>query len=679
VTLEKNVPVDFTLDEMMQPIVPQKTVRDFFEKQGFRSLISKLDRGDFFAEIHSSEIKVPTKNTQIYDIVTSEAELDKWIALLENEHVISFDTETTSLSPHDTVLVGLSFGIKGQKACYIPLNHKPPLDKVVDLFEQNSTSENESFEQLDQAYVLEKLTFILTNPAILKVAHNAKFDLQVLKQFEIDVTPITDTMLISYVLDSRSHGHSMDELATLYFDYETKHFEDLVGKGKNQLTFDQVKIKEAGFYAAEDADITYRLYEVLKDRLLKEKMSGFYETVERPFAKVIADMEYRGIRVDPLKLSELSKMLQVKLSGLEEEIYALAGHSFNIGSPKQLGEMLFDELKLPMPKKGKSGSYSTHIDILEPLAAEGHEIVKKILEWRHLSKLKSTYTDALQTQINLKTKRVHTSFSLAATSTGRLASSNPNLQNIPIRTEIGKSIREAFIPEDGYQLMSIDYSQIELRIISDIANVDALKKAFEAKQDIHRLTASKVFAHPYDAITDEERRQAKAVNFGIIYGIGSFSLAQQIGCSKKEADIFIQSYFDVFPELKTYMDEIKEFAKRNGYVETVYGRKSHILDINDKNYAKRAFSERQAINAPIQGTNADIIKLAMIKIDHFLKENQCKSRMVLQVHDELVFEIHDSEVETLPKIIKKIMEDEQKLSVPLIADIGIGKNWAEAH
>ncbi len=676
VTLEKCVPIDFTLDQVMQPIAPSKELRGFFEQCGFKSLISKLNQGAL-DNLQSASVSV--KEKQSYDIITSDIELKKWLTQLNKEHFIAFDTETTSLSPQDTTLVGISFGIKGKKACYIPLNHQTESDTVVDLFDEPGKVKKPVLNQLDQTYVLDQLKPILTNSAILKIAHNAKFDLQVIKQFDIDVAPYTDTMLMSYVLDSRSHGHSMDELAELYFDYKTKHFEELVGKGKKQKTFDQVDIEEAGFYAAEDADITFRLYEVLKDRILKEKRSGLYEMIERPFAKVIADIEFEGVLVDPIQLSNLSKMLKKKIGELEEEIFKFVEHPFNIGSPKQLGEILFDELKLPTPKKGKSGTYSTHVDILEPLAADGHEVVTKILEWRHLSKLKSTYTDALQTQICQKTGRVHTNFSLAATTTGRLASTNPNLQNIPVRTEVGKSIREAFIARQGFELMSIDYSQIELRIVSAIADIKALKQAFEEGQDIHRLTASKVFNVAYDAVSAEQRYQAKAVNFGIIYGIGSYSLSQQIGCTKKEADHFIQSYFEAFPELETYMASMKEYARTHGYVKTLYDRTCPISGIGEKHFGRRAFAERQAINAPIQGTSADIIKLAMIRIDRYLKDHACQSKMILQVHDELLFELHASEKETLPAQIKAMMEDEKNLSVPLIAEIGIGKNWSEAH
>jgi len=511
-----------------------------------------------------------------------------------------------------------------------------------------------------------------------------KYDWQLFAKEGIEVYPVDDTMLISYVLDGTQHSNSMDNLSILYCDHTPIKYEEVAGKGKNQVTFDYVPIKEATTYAAEDAEITLRLHKILKPRLAREKMVTVYETIERPLIPVIAKMELEGIKIDPVILSQMSTEFGKKLAVLEKDIHELAGHPFNVASPKQVGEVLFDEMGLQGGKKTKTGTYSTSIDVLEKLSLDGHAIVIKILEHRSLSKLKSTYTDALQDQINPDTKRIHTSYHMTGTSTGRLASSDPNLQNIPIRTQEGRNIRKAFIAKEGHVLLSVDYSQVELRLCAEMAGVEALKQAFKDDVDIHTLTASQVFDVPIDQVTPEIRRQAKAVNFGIIYGISGFGLAKQLGCGPGEANEFIKKYLARFHEIEAYMERTKDEAKTNGYVVTLYGRKCYIPGIQDKNQMRVRGAERQAINAPLQGTAADIMKITMGKMDKALNNARLSGKMLLQVHDELIFEIPEEELEKSKELITHIMETTFKInmvdiSVPLNAEAGTGQSWAEAH
>jgi DNA polymerase-1 len=495
----------------------------------------------------------------------------------------------------------------------------------------------------------------------------------------VHIAPCDDTMLMSYTLDGTSHGNGMDELSRLLLNHETIKYDDVTGTGKARITFDRVPLDKATNYAAEDADVTARFYHILKPRLARESMAYVYEDIERPLIPVIATMEMTGIKVDPMVLKTMSNDFGKKLVQLETDIHALAGAPFNVGSPKQIGEVLFDQMGLEGGTKTKTGQWSTDVDVLEKLAAQGHDIVKKILEWRGLSKLKSTYTDALQEQINPKTKRVHTSFSMAGTSTGRLSSSDPNLQNIPIRTEEGRKIREAFIAEDGCVLLSVDYSQVELRLAAEMADVKALKQAFRDGVDIHALTAAQVFGVPLEEVGGDLRRQAKAVNFGIIYGISGWGLSQQLGCEPGEANAFIKRYLDTFSEIRTYMDRTKDEARKNGYVKTLLGRKCYIPNINAPNAGWRAGAERQAINAPLQGTAADIMKRAMIKIPPALLAANLKAKMLLQVHDELIFEVPEAELEETTALVKSIMENVVALDVPLVAEAGHGGSWASAH
>ncbi|MBP9050480.1 MAG: DNA polymerase I, partial [Alphaproteobacteria bacterium] len=516
-------------------------------------------------------------------------------------------------------------------------------------------------------------------PSLLKIGHNIKFDLQMLMPYGVQICPLDDTMLMSYVLDGTSHGHGLDELALTFCGHKMISYDEVTGTGKGRISFAAVPLDKACDYAAEDADFTLRLYHHLKPRLAPEKMTAVYEDIERPLVDIIARMEFAGIKVDPLVLRSLSQTFGVKIVALEGEIHKLAGHTFNVGSPKQLGTVLFDEMGLSGGTKTKTGEWSTSAEVLEDLAVQGHSFVEKILEWRHLSKLKSTYTEALQEAINPATGRVHTSFSMALTNTGRLSSSDPNLQNIPIRTEEGRLIRTAFVAEEGHLLISADYSQIELRLVAEMAGIEVLKQAFRSGEDIHALTASQVFGIPLDQMTPDIRRKAKAINFGIIYGISGFGLAKQLDCSPSEASAYIKQYLGRFPELSAFMDLTKAEARDNGFVRTLYGRKCMIAGIHDKNAARRNFAERQAINAPLQGTAADLIKMAMIRVNKMIEEENLPVRLLLQVHDELVLEGPENEAENLAKKIKAAMESVARFSIPLVADAKCGKNWSQAH
>jgi len=564
------------------------------------------------------------------------------------------------------------------KACYIPLGHGGTGDDGGLDLEGAAAPRQIPFEQ-----AIAVLKPLLEDPGILKVGQNIKYDALVLGRHGIEVGPFDDTMLLSYVLDGGRHGHGMDDLATIHLGHTTIKFSEVAGSGRNKVTFDKVPLDKALDYAAEDADITLRLHGVLKPRLVTERKTTVYETLERPLVPVLTAMERTGIKVDREVLRRLSNDFATRIADLETQIHKLAGRSFNIGSPKQLGEILFDEMGLDGGKRGKSGAYATGADILEGLAAQGHDLPARILDWRQLSKLKSTYTDTLQAQIDPATGRVHTSFSQAIASTGRLASSDPNLQNIPIRSEEGRKIRHAFIAEPGHRLLSVDYSQIELRLAAEIADVPALRQAFLDGQDIHAITAAQVFDVPIEGMDPMIRRKAKAINFGIIYGISAFGLANNLGIPQGEAKAYIEAYFARYPEIRAYMTRAAEFCRKHGYVETLFGRRIHIGSIADKNPARRNFGERAAINAPIQGTAADIIKRAMIRVGPALTKAGLSARLLLQVHDELLFEVPTAEIDATAALVKEIMEGAARpvveLSIPLTADIGIGDNWATAH
>jgi DNA polymerase-1 len=520
---------------------------------------------------------------------------------------------------------------------------------------------------------------MLEDPTVLKVGQNIKYDMQVLARYGIAVGPVDDTMVLSYVLEGGLHGHGMDELSEVHLGHATIKFKEVAGSGKTAVTFDKVALEAALDYAAEDADITGQLYRLLKPRLVADHMVSIYETMERPLIPVLERMERRGILVDGKVLKALSDDFEIRLGELAIEIHKLAGRDFNIGSPKQLGEILFDEMGLAGGKKGKTGAYATGADVLEGLAAEGHDLPVRVLEWRQLAKLKSTYTDALIGEINPETKRVHTSYAMAVASTGRLSSNDPNLQNIPIRTEEGRKIREAFIAEKGSKLVSADYSQIELRLLAHVAGIDALKEAFHDGQDIHAVTASQVFGVPIEGMDAMVRRKAKAINFGIIYGISAFGLARQLQIPNGEAAQFIAAYFERYPGIKAYMEQTKIEAREQGFVTTLFGRRCYVPGIKDPNPARRNFSERAAINAPIQGGAADIIKRAMVKLEPALADANLKAKMLLQVHDELIFEVPDKEVDATVALVKTVMEGAAHLDVPLVVEAGVGKTWGAAH
>jgi DNA polymerase-1 len=677
VTLDQSVDVPRAIEgfELTKPNAEQLIT--FFEEQEFRSLKVKVQHawGDGGLETAADDPVVAIEKS--YECVTDMATLNRWIEQCYAAGIIAVDTETTGLDASAADLVGISLATAPGRACYIPVGHGGANADLLML--------NERPHQLDKADVIEALRPLFNDKSVLKVGQNLKYDISILARENLTLTPIDDTMLISYALEAGLHNHGMDELAGLHLDITPIPFKEIAGTGKNQLTFDQIELDKATEYAAEDADITLRLHTLLKPRLATERVTTVYETLERPLAPVLSAMEREGIKVDISILKRLSNEFAEGIDRLDKEIQTLAGRSFNVNSPKQLGEILFDEMELPGGKKSsKTGAWQTNVDVLEKLAAEGHSIPQQVMEYRQFSKLKSTYTDALVNQINSKTGRVHTSFHMAATTTGRLSSNDPNLQNIPIRTAEGRKIRRAFIAEKGNILIAADYSQIELRILAHIADIGTLKEAFANGIDIHAMTASEVFGVPIEGMDPMVRRQAKAINFGIIYGISAFGLARQLGIGRKDAQGYIDAYFEKFPGIRAYMDKTIAFAKEHGYVETLLGRKCHIKALTEKNPMQRGFGERAAINAPIQGTAADVIRRAMIQMPAALSSNGLDDvRMLLQVHDELVFECPKGLEEKAIPIIQKTMQNAAEpaldLSVPLDVDCGVGDNWEEAH
>jgi DNA polymerase-1 len=610
-----------------------------------------------------------------YETVNTLARLDHWIARARETGIVSVDTETTSLDPMQAGLCGIALCVAAGEACYIPTGHCAS--------EGLNLGDNRVPDQIIEAEVLARLKPLLEDSSILKIAQNMKYDYLIFLQRGIRIVSFDDTMLIHYVLDGGLRAHGMDELSAEHLNHTPISFQDVAGKGRDKKTFDYVPVKEATKYAAEDADIVFRLHALLKPRLVKQGKVAVYETLERPLVPVLCDMEREGIQIDPGLLRRLSNDFAQTQAKLEKEIFKLAGGEFNVGSPKQLGDFFFGTLKLPGGRKTKTGAWSTDADVLEELAAQGHEIASKVLAWRQLSKLRGTYTDALPTYVNPKTGRVHTSYQMAAAATGRLASTDPNLQNIPIRTEEGRRIRQAFIAPEGFKLMSADYSQIELRLFAHIADIPELKKAFAEEQDIHAMTASEMFGVPVKGMPREIRSRAKAINFGIIYGISAFGLSNQLGIARSEADDYIKKYFQRFPGIRDYMEATKASARKNGYVETLFGRRVHIREINSSNPGHRGGAERAAINAPIQGSAADVIRRAMVRIPDALKAKKLKARMLLQVHDELVFEVPDKEIDALAKIAQQVMEKAAlpavQLSVPLTVDVRAAENWDAAH
>ena len=669
VTLKDNVPIKDDLSSFILKDVNKENLFTFLREMEFNRLLSQAisfygDSVKFKDE--KEKIKSYKVDTSKYKNIISEVDLEKLIKNLNNKSIISVDTETTSLNPLSAELVGISICCSDNEAYYIPVAHK-------------------NVKSLDSKVVLKKIKPILEDLSIKKIGQNIKYDLIVLKKYGINIDPIEDTMLLSYTLDAGNNRHNMNILSELHLGHKTIAYKDVVGTGKKQLNFSEVNLTDATKYAAEDADVTFRLYNIFKDRVDKEKLNKIYEIFEKPMIKLLSKLEMNGVKVNNSYLKKLSKKFEDRLKKKEKEIYKISGKHFNIGSPKQLGEIIYNDLKIAKLKKTKKGSLATSARILEDLAAEGHKFPKLVLEWRQDSKLKSTYTDALQDHVNSKTQRVHTSFLLAATNTGRLASSDPNLQNIPIKTADGKDIRKAFIAEKENILISADYNQIEMRILADIADVKELKKAFKDKQDIHSLTASQVFGVSLNSVNEDLRRKAKAINFGIIYGITQYGLAKQISVSNQEALDFINAYFKKFPEIKEYMSSTIKYCRKHGYVNNIFGRRIHLRGINDKNFSVRSFQERAAINAPIQGSAADIIRLAMIEIDKMIEdEKKINAKMLLQIHDELVFECHKNDQKNNEKLIKKAMtsvssSEHHMFSIPLEVSLNSGYNWGEAH
>ena len=672
VTLKHDAPVDRELSEFKLKEIDKDKLYEFLREMEFNRLLSSVISA--YGEpnlIPKNEKKENIKgaepiNNKNYHLIQNLNEIDEWINEAEEIGEIAVDTETDSLDPHQANLVGISLSTKIGKACYIPVGHK-------------------SKRCLNKKDVLKKIKPLLEDPSIKKIGQNIKFDFIIFYMNGIILNSMEDTMLMSYVLDAGKNRHNMDTLSEIHLNHKPIKFKELVGTGKKEINFSEVEIDKAKDYAAEDADVTYRLYKKFYKSLKSEKLNNIYEIFEKPLIKILAFMEIEGIKVDNKFLNTLSLKFEKKIEKIQKEIFKISKKEFNIASPKQLGEIIYNDLKIAGLKKTKKGSFATSASVLEDLAFKGHEFAKLVLDWRQLSKLKNTYSDSLPEHLNPNTKRVHTSFLLAATTTGRLASSDPNLQNIPIKTEDGRDIRKAFIAEKDNVLISADYNQIEMRILADLADVKELKKAFKNNEDIHSLTASQIFNIDIKKVDKDQRRKAKAINFGIIYGISQYGLAKQINVSNYEAEEFLNAYFAKFPEIKIYMDNTIKFCRKSGYVNNIFGRRSHFNSINDKNFNVRNFQERAAINAPIQGSASEIMRLAMIRIDKKLEqEKSIKSKMLLQIHDELIFEVKKSEIKKMMKIIKDEMisvadSDYHSFSIPLTVDINSGNNWGELH
>ena len=672
VTLMKDAPAQRKIEEFQLKEIDKDKLYKFLREMEFNRLLSSVISayGEPKLATTKTESSVKEKQQNIskknYHLITNEEEIEEWINEAEEAGELVIDTETSSLDAHQADLVGISLSTKIGKACYIPIAHK--FDGC-----------------LDKDIVIKKLKPLLEDKSVKKIGQNIKFDFIVLYKQGIKMNSMEDTMLMSYVLDAGKNRHNMDTLSEIHLQHKTISFKEIVGTGKKEINFSDVELDKAMEYAAEDADITYRLYKIFNKNLKLEKLTNIYEIFEKPLIEILAFMEIEGIKVDNKFLKVLSEKFEKKINKIEKEVFKISKKEFNIASPKQLGEIIYNELKIAALKKTKKGSFATNAGVLEDLAFKGHKFPQLVLDWRQVSKLKNTYSDALPEHINPSTKRVHTSFLLAATTTGRLASSDPNLQNIPIKSEDGKDIRKAFISEKGFTLISADYNQIEMRILADLADVKELKKAFKNNEDIHTLTASQVFNIDIKKVDQDMRRKAKAINFGIIYGISQYGLAKQINVSNHEANEFLEAYFAKFPEIKVYMDDTIKFCRKSGYVNNVFGRRSHFNGINDKNFNVRNFQERAAINAPIQGSASEIMRLAMIRIDQKFKEmKNNKSKILLQIHDELIFEVPEKEAKNITKIIKEEMtsvtnSDLHAFSIPLTVDINTGDNWGVLH
>jgi len=682
VKLDDQMDLDFSLESLELQDPEPGVLLPFLADMGFRTLSNRVANklGAPLPEIEDpapavgNMPKAPPIDPQKYECVRDADALARWVTMIRERGYVAVDTETTGLDDMRVDLVGISLAVEPGVACYIPLIHKEAASD--DLFGGDALAQG----QMPIGEALALLKPVLEDDAILKIGQNMKYDAKIFARQGVGVAPIDDTMLLSYALNAGTHNHGMDKLSERYLDHTPIPIKSLLGTGKSAITFDRVPVDDAVKYAAEDADITLRLWQLFKPRLHGEQVTGVYETLERPLVPVLARMEMNGIKVDRDTLSRMSNAFAQKMAGLEAEIHTLAGRDFNVGSPKQLGEILFDELGLEGGKKGKTGAYATGADVLEDLASEGHALPARVLDWRQLSKLKSTYTDALQTHIHPQTGRVHTSYIQSGASTGRLASSDPNLQNIPVRSEEGRRIREAFVAEPGKVLISLDYSQIELRILAHVAGIETMKAAFREGQDIHAMTASEMFDVPLAQMTPDIRRQAKAINFGVIYGISGFGLARNLRIPRAEAQGFIDRYFERYPGIRAYMDETVAFAKEHGFVQTLFGRKIHTPEIGARG-PQAGFAKRAAINAPIQGAAADVIRRAMIRMPDAIAGLPAK--MLLQVHDELIFEVDTAAVDETIAVVRDIMEGAAepvvKLDVPLVVDAGQGANWAQAH
>ena len=672
VTLKSDAPVNKNLTDLELKSIDKDKLYKFLREMEFNRLLSSAISA--YGEPNLTSIKNEVKieknqkaiNKKEYYLIENLEQIDNWITEAEELGEVAVDTETNSLDPHQADLVGVSLSSKIGKACYIPIGHK-------------------SNKCIEKDLVLKKLKPLLEDPSIKKIGQNIKFDFIVFFKHGINMTSMEDTMLMSYVLDAGKNRHNMDTLSEIHLSHKTISFKDLVGTGKKEINFSEVDVEKAKDYAAEDADITFRLYKKFQKSLKDEKMINIYEIFEKPLLKILAFMEIEGVKIDNKFLKSLSTKFEKKITKIQNEVFKISKKEFNIASPKQLGEILYNDLKIADLKKTKKGSFATSASVLEDLAFKGHKFPQLVLDWRQVSKLKNTYSDSLPEHINPNTQRVHTSFLLAATTTGRLASSDPNLQNIPIKSEDGKDIRKAFIAKKDHVLISADYNQIEMRILADLADVKGLKKAFKNNEDIHSLTASQIFNVDIKKVNQDQRRKAKAINFGIIYGISQYGLAKQINVTNHEAEEFLNAYFLKFPEIKIYMDRTIKFCRKSGFVNNIFGRRSHFININDKNYNIRNFQERAAINAPIQGSAAEIMRLAMIRLDKKLSDQKNQNtKMLLQIHDELIFETPKEEAKRISKIIidemSSVVKSEQhSFSIPLTVDLNTGENWGTLH
>ena len=671
VTLDHKSPIKRELSEFELKSIDKDKLYKFLREMEFNRLLSSAISAygepvtSSSPEIKSIEKQSPINNKN-YHLISNPDEIDEWVKEAEELGEVAVDTETNSLDPHQAELVGISLSPKIGKACYIPIGHK-------------------SSKCIKKDIVIKKLKKLLEDPSVKKIGQNIKFDFIVFFKHGITLSAMEDTMLMSYVLDAGKNRHNMDTLSELHLGHKTISFKEMVGTGKKEINFSEVEVDKAKDYAAEDADVTFRLYKKFLKNLKSEKLINIYEIFEKPLIKILAFMEIEGVEIDSKFLQSLSKKFEKKILKLEKDIFKISKKEFNIGSPKQLGEIIYNDLKIAGLKRTKKGGFATSASVLEDLAFKGNKFPKLILDWRQLSKLKNTYSDALPEHVNPTTKRVHTSFLLAATTTGRLASSDPNLQNIPIKSDDGKDIRKAFKAKKDHLLISADYNQIEMRILADLADVKELKKAFKNDEDIHSLTASQIFNIDIKKVNQDHRRKAKAINFGIIYGISQYGLAKQINVTNYEAEEFLNSYFGKFPEIKVYMDNTIKFCRKSGYVNNIFGRRSHFNGINDKNFNVRNFQERAAINAPIQGSASEIMRLAMIRLDKKLSESKItKPKMLLQIHDELIFEVPKKDEKLMTKIIKNEMtsvaqSDFHSFSTPLTVDVNVGDNWGMLH